>query len=160
MKTFKIRPINKEDYSWVVSLLTEYWGSARIVTRGKVFQADKLPGFIATQNDKPVGLITYRIDSDECEIGSMNSLIEGTGIGSTLVQAVKEAAQKARCRRLWLITTNDNTEALHFWQKRGFSFVAVYPNTIKESRKLKPEIPLIGNDGIPIRDEIELEMIL
>jgi len=160
MKTFQIRPLAKGDKSWVSSLLTEYWGSAKIVTRGKIFQADELPGFAAIQNDKPVGLITYRIEGNECEIGSINSLVEGIGIGPALIEAVKKAAILAKCRRLWAITTNDNTHALHFWQKQGFVLVAVYPNAIEKSRKLKPEIPLIGNDGIPIRDEIELEMLL
>ena len=50
--------------------------------------------------------------------------------------------------------------ALGFYQKRGFRLVAVHPGAVNESRKLKPEIPLIGNDGIPIRDEIELEIVL
>ena len=160
MKTFQIRPLVKSDKAWVASLLAEHWGSARIVTCGKIFQADELPGFAAIQDDKPVGLITYRIDGDECEIGSMNSLVEGIGVGAALVQASKDAAVWAKCRRVWLITTNDNTQALHFWQKRGFVLVAVYPNAVEKSRKLKPEIPLIGNDGIPIRDEIELEMLV
>jgi hypothetical protein len=59
-----------------------------------------------------------------------------------------------------LITTNDNTAALRFWQKRGFKLLRVHRNAVEKSRKLKPEIPLTGNDGIPIRDEIELEMML
>jgi ribosomal protein S18 acetylase RimI-like enzyme len=160
MKSFQIRPINKEDKRWVTSLLKEHWGSAKIVTRGKIHRADELPGFIATQEGKQVGLITYQTDGKECEITSMNSLAEGKGAGSALVDAVKNACAAAGCKRLWLITTNDNTKALRFWQKRGFRLVAVYPNAIEESRRLKSEIPLTGNDGIPIRDEIELEMML
>ncbi len=50
--------------------------------------------------------------------------------------------------------------ALRFYQKRGFVLVAIHRDALDISRKLKPEIPLIGNDGIPLRDEIELEMIL
>ncbi len=144
----------------MTSLLTEHWGSVRMVTRGKIHQADELPGFIAVQQDKPAGLITYRLDGKECEITSMNSLLENQGIGSALIDTVKNAAAAAGCKRLWLITTNDNTKALRFWQKRGFSLAAIYRNAIEQSRRLKPEIPLTGNDGIPIRDEIELEMIL
>lgn len=143
----------------MTSLLTEHWGSVRMVTRGKIHQADS-PGFIAVQQDKPAGLITYRLDGKECEITSMNSLLENQGIGSALIDTVKNAAAAAGCKRLWLITTNDNTKALRFWQKRGFSLAAIYRNAIEQSRRLKPEIPLTGNDGIPIRDEIELEMIL
>ena len=160
MKSFQIRPLDKEDRDWVTGLLKEWWASPEQVTRGKIHHADKLPGFIAVNEGKNAGLVTYEITGDRCQIVTMNSLVEGVGIGTALVDAVKETAGKAGCKRLWLITTNDNTTALRFWQKRAFSLVAVHRNAIEHSRRLKPEIPLIGNDGIPIRDEIELEMIL
>jgi ribosomal protein S18 acetylase RimI-like enzyme len=158
--TFQIRPIHKADKTWVSNLLKEWWSSSMIITRGKVHQVDKYPGFIATQAEERMGLITYNITGKVCEITSMNSLAEGKGVGSALVDAVKKVAVTEECHRLWLITTNDNTAALRFWQKRGFRIAAIYPNAIEQSRKLKPEIPLTGNDGIAIRDEIELEMIL
>ena len=160
MSAFQIRPVNEGDRSWVTRLLEEWWAGPKIVTRGRAYRADELPGFIAVQKGKPAGLITYRIDGDECEIVTMNSLVEGMGIGSALIDAVKKVAAAAACRRLWLITTNDNTSGLRFWQKRGFRLAAVHPNAIELSRRLKPEIPLTGNDGIPIRDEIELEITL
>jgi RimJ/RimL family protein N-acetyltransferase len=69
-------------------------------------------------------------------------------------------AEQAACQRIWLITTNDNMPALRFYQKRGFRLVAVHQNALDYSRTLKPEIPLIGLEGIPLRDEIELEIIL
>lgn len=160
MKAFQIRPLNSEDRPWVNQLLRDNWGSVVIVSRGKVHRADGLPGFIAVLDGQPAGLITYDIAGSDCEITSINSLAEGRGIGSALVAALKQTAAAAGCQRLWLITTNDNTAALRFWQKRGFTLVAVYPDAIEPSRRLKPEIPLIGNHGIPIRDEIELEIIL
>jgi len=149
-----------QDKPWVSRILQENWGLVMIVSRDKIHRADELPGFIAVRDGEPAGLITYDIVNEQCEITSVNSLVEGHGIGSALVDAAKDAAAAAGCRRLWLITTNDNTAALRFWQKRGFKLVAVYPGAIEQSRKIKPEIPQIGNDGIPIRDEIELEMIL
>ncbi len=160
MKPFQIRPLNKEDKAWVISLFKEWWAGPKIVTRKKIHHADELPGFIAIQDSKPAGLITYDIVGEWCEIVTMNSLVEGKGIGSALIDAVKDVAASAGCKRLWLITTNDNTNALQFYQKRGFRLAAVHRNAIEKSRRLKPEIPLTGNDGIPIRDEIELEMIL
>jgi N-acetylglutamate synthase-like GNAT family acetyltransferase len=158
MQSFQIRPVNEDDHDWVVSLLKEHWGSAKIVTRGKVYQADILPGFVALLGDKRIGLVTYRIENKECEIISLNSLI--IGAGSLLVDAAKIEAISFQCKRLWLITTNDNLGALRFYQKIGFVLKAVYPNALEESRKLKPEIPKMGIGGIPLRDEIELEMIL
>jgi N-acetylglutamate synthase-like GNAT family acetyltransferase len=160
IKPFQIRPINEGDRAWVTDLIKEWWEGPIIVTRGRVHQADELPGFIAVYEGKRAGLITYEIIGDKCEIVTMNSLAEGKGVGSGLIDGVKDAATKAGCKRLWLITSNDNTKAIKFWQKRGFRLAAVYPGAIDRLRKLKPEIPPTGNDGIPIRDEIELEQIL
>jgi N-acetylglutamate synthase-like GNAT family acetyltransferase len=160
MNKYKIRPVNQKDTPWVAALLKEWWAGPLIITRGKTHQADELPGFIAEEKGKAIGLITYEISGNTAEIVSMNSLAEGKGVGSALVEAVKSICVKGGCLRLWLVTSNDNTRALRFWQKRGFRLAAVYTGAIDRTRKLKPDIPLTGNDGIPIRDEIELEMIL
>ncbi len=142
------------------SFLTEQWGSVEIVSRGKVYFGDELPGFVARVTGTPAGLITYQIKAEECEIVTIDSLKPGQGIGSALIARVRQEAVSFACRRLWLITTNDNLPALRFYQKNGFRLVAVYPNAIEISRKLKPSIPLLGIDNIPIRDEIELELPL
>ena len=156
----KILAITKEHRPWARELLIENWGSARMVTRGKVHQADALPGLVAVMGERPVGLLTYALENGECEIVSLDSLVEGQGIGSALVREAVSIARSHGCLRIWLITTNDNTRALRFYQRLGMVIVAVYPNAVAESRKLKPEIPEIGMDGIPLRDEIELEMRL
>jgi len=153
----KIRPITESDSDWVTSIIKEQWGSVNIVTKGKLYQANKLPGFVAILDNKKVGLITYHMGGD-CEIITLDSFLQGKGIGTLLIKKVKEIAKANNCAKLWLITTNDNMEALRFYQKRGFVLSAIYPNALEKSRKLKPEIPEIGIDGIPLRDEIELEM--
>ena len=161
MPGFEIRALNDGDREWVARLLTEHWASPRIVSRGRVCDGDRLPGFAAVRDGRPIGLATYRIDGGDCEIVTLNSLAERQGVGSALIDAVKDAARQAGCRRLWLITTNDNVSALRFYQKRGFVLVAVHRGALEEARRrLKPEIPLVGLDGIPLRDEIELEMVL
>jgi len=157
---FQVRPLTGEDRAWVSALLMEHWGSPRIVTRDRIHRADGLSGFVAVQGDKRIELLTYRIGGAGCEVVSMNSLAANVGIGSALLHAAKAVAIAAKCKRLWLITTNDNTPALRFYQKRGLELVAVHRNVVKESRKLKPGIPQVGIDDIPIRDEIELEMPL
>jgi DNA-3-methyladenine glycosylase I len=157
---FEIRPLQAGDRLWVAHLLQEHWGSPQVVSRGRVHSADQLPGFIALQAAKQVGLVTYHIEGDACEIVSLDSLVEGIGIGAALIEAVKDAALAAGCTRLWLITTNDNLHALRFYQKHGFVLAALHRNALEVSRRLKPQIPLAGLDGIPLRDEIELEMRL
>lgn len=159
-KSIQIMPVSDDDKPWITSLLKEWWASPAQVIRGEIQRADELPGFIAVYDGMPAGLVTYNIVGDECAIVTMNSLQENLGIGTALIDAVQGVAENSNCRRLWLITTNDNTTALRFYQKRGFSLVAVHLDAVKKSRELKPEIPLTGNDDIPLRDEIELEIIL
>lgn len=159
-KPFTIKPVTEADREWITPFLIEHWGTVRFVSRGRLFRADDNPGFVALRDGSPVGLITWEIYRGDCEITSVNSLVEGAGIGTGFIQSVKDTAIHSGCRRLWLVTTNDNTHALKFYQKRGFTIAAVYPDAIKQSRLLKPEIPYTGNEGIPIRDEIEMEMLL
>jgi DNA-3-methyladenine glycosylase I len=160
MSDFSIRPIQPADRVWVAELARQQWGSNLSVSRGAAYEVDQLPGFIACQGEQPVGLATYHIRGEQCELVTIDSLLEGVGIGTSLIAAVRQAALSASCRRLWLITTNDNLHALHFYQKRGFYLAALYPNAIAQSRAIKPEIPITGLDGILIRDEIELEQWL
>ncbi len=160
MSKFELRPVERDDRAWVASFVKEQWGSTKLVSRGRIHWADQLPGIVATQAGRPVGLATYNIENEECEILSFDSTVEGIGVGSALIEAVKDVAADAKCSRLWLITTNDNIEALRFYQKRGFFLKAVHRLALDRSRKLKPEIPLVGKHDIPLRDEIELEMPL
>jgi len=131
-----------------------------MVAHGAQFYPAEYPGFAAFEAARVLGLVTYCLRGDECEILSLDSLVEGRGVGSALVEAVRNVALKNQLRRLWLITTNDNLNALRFYQKRGFELVKINRRAVEQSRKLKPSIPLLGEFGIPIRDEIELEMLL
>lgn len=159
MAGFEIQPFSDDLRDWARELLTEHWGSVEVVAKGRPHRADELPGFVALVDSHPVGLLTYRIEANGCEIVTLNSLRERQGIGSALVKAVQEAALSAGVNRLWLITTNDNLEALRFYQKMGFVVAACHVGAVENSRRLKPSIPLIGKHGIPIRDEIELQLL-
>jgi len=160
MKDWTIRPCNADDKAWIKDFLAEQWGSEIVIVHGTVFHPHELPGFVAVQTDERLGLATYHITEGECEIVTLNSTHSGLGIGGALIEAVKEQAQEAGCRRLWLITTNDNLDALGFYQRRGFELVKINRHAVDESRKLKPQIPAVGEHGIPLRDEIELEITL
>ncbi len=157
---FQIQPLNENHRLGVKELLREEWGGTTVVSRGKIHDASRLPGFIARLDAKLVGLLTYRIDGASYELVTLNSLSPGIGVGSALVSALKVTASITGCRRLWLITTNDNTRALRFYQRQGFQLIALHFDAIEVSRKLKPEIPLVGYGGIAIRHELELEMAL
>jgi len=155
-----IRPLEDADREWVQQLMCERWGAEEVVVHGTIYYPADLPGFVALQGERPAGLITYHIEGNACELVTIDSLVSDMGIGTALLDAVAQAAVSAGCARLWLITTNDNIDALRFYQKGGFRLVAVHRGAVDESRALKPSIPLMGEHGIPIRDEIELEKML
>jgi GNAT superfamily N-acetyltransferase len=155
-----VRQKNEQDQQWVEEILKTEWVSTRVVTRRRIHDAAQEPALLAMYKGKRRGLLTYTIAQDQCEIVTLNSLVENAGIGSALLAAVERQAAAEKCTRLWLTTTNDNTNALHFYQRRGFRIAAIHLGAIKESRRLKPEIPLVGSGGIPILDEIELEKTL
>jgi ribosomal protein S18 acetylase RimI-like enzyme len=156
----KIKSVTPDDKELVRKMLVTEWGSSRVVSRGRLYDADCLPGYIATVEGQPAGLITFHTDGGACEIVTLHSIRQNIGIGSSMIDVIRRAAIEAGCRRLWLITTNDNKHALRFYQRRGFVIKAIHVDAIAESRRLKPEIPQTGYDHIPIRDEIELEILL
>ena len=160
MDEIQIVPITNEHQAWIRQTLSDNWGSVQLVSRGKIYSGDQLPGFIALHEGQPAGLATYHLAGKHCEIVSLDSLVPQLGIGSALIQAVKAVAQDTGCQRLWLVTTNDNLPAIRFYQKRGFHLVDVHPNSVQNSRSLKPCIPELGLEDIPIRDELEFEILL
>ncbi|MFN8474801.1 MAG: GNAT family N-acetyltransferase [Anaerolineae bacterium] len=160
MTDFLVRALSPSDAVWVRARIADHWGAAFVVVHSVVYYPDTLPGFAALEDGRVVGLLTYTLADDACEIVSIDSERSGRGIGTALIDAAVGMAGAARCRRVWLITTNDNLDALRFYQRRGFRLVAVYPNAVEAARLLKPQIPLVGDYGIPIRDELELEMPL
>ena len=129
-----------------------------MVAHGVVYRPDQLPGFLVIDDTGgPVGLLTYTIEEDACEVVTIDAAVEGRGDGTRLLEAVAGVARDAGCSRVWLITTNDNERALDFYRARGFVVTAVHEGAVAGSRKLKPSIPLVNDHGVPIEDEIEME---
>jgi hypothetical protein len=160
MPIFKIRPLTPTDHDWISQIMVTEWGAETAVSHGEIFYPASLPGFAAIIGSDRIGLLTYNIVRNNCEIVTLNSWRENAGIGSALISASREAAIQAGCTRLWVVTTNNNRRALRFYQNRGFIIFEVRENAIAQSRFLKPQIPFFDNVGRPIRDEIELEMNL
>lgn len=140
--------------------IKDEWGGPFVVTRGNLFDSRELPGFVFSEEDALKGAILYQIENNECEIAVLFSLEEGKGIGTGLIHAVLDRARQNHCKRVWLITTNDNTHAIRFYQKYGFSLKAVHIDAIELSRNLKPQFPLKGYDEIPIKHEFKFEIFL
>lgn len=149
------------DDAWVRERLTTRWGATVVACVSGLHDALTLDSLVAEIDGRPVGLLTYRIESDECEVVTLDSLVSGHGIGTALLQAVADLARAQGCRRVWLTTTNDNLPALRFYQRQGWDLVRLHHGLVDEWRRtVKPGIPARGLDGIPISHALELELIV
>ena len=155
-----LRRLSSDDVLRLRQFLIGYWGGEEMITRGHVYRPEQLEGFVVEDGQEWVGLLTFSMKGGECEVTSLDSLRERQGIGSKLLNQAIEEARVRGCNRLFLITTNDNLNALGFYQKRGFEIAAIYRGAVNESRERKPGIPFVGYNNIPLRDEIELEIPL
>jgi len=160
-----VRDKTSADRDWIAPFMAKEWGGTAMVTRGRVHRTEDLPALVAEHDGAPVGLLHYcpgegageGAGERACEIVSLDAMQRGSGVGSALLDALIERLAASGRVRLWVITTNDNLDALRFYQRRGFSLAAVHRGAVDEARRLKPSIPHVGNHGIPIRDEVELE---
>ncbi|AEJ40053.1 putative acetyltransferase [Sulfobacillus acidophilus TPY] len=153
-----ITPIQASDRPWLRTLWEREWGGLTMVSRGRVHFVDRLPGWIARDRDhRPVGAVTVAQDEKSTEIVSLNALIPRQGIGRQLLLAVETDPEVRRRGRLWLITSNDNLDALAFYLRLGYRLTAIHRDAITRARAQKPSIPLRGHYGIPLWDEWELE---
>lgn len=155
--SLKIKHIRNSDLDTVLEIVTRLWGDAIVVVHGDVFHIADQQGLKAILEDQIVGILHYQIRDQECEILTLASLVEGQGIGSALLVAIEMIAMANHCKKLSLITTNDNLHALGFYQRRGFHLTALYPGQVTREREIKPSIPLVSGHNIPIRDELKLE---
>lgn len=155
-----IRPTSKDDRIYIQNEMIKWWGNEMVVVRGeKYFPAD-YGGFVAEHEDEKAGLILLRFTDTLCEIMSLTTSSAVASAGKLLVTAAIERATEEGVQKMIAVTTNDNINALRFYQQMGFTVGAWRKGAVDRSRKIKPSIPLAGNYNIPIRDEIELELDL
>jgi len=155
-----IIPLTSPHRPEVDRYIRDEWGGPMVVSLGNLYDTSVLPGFAALDGDKLLGAVVYRVDGDECEVACIFSLVERIGVGRALLDAVIAEAKTLGCRRVWLITTNDNTKAIRFYQIYGFALRAVHIGSFAEVRRLKPGIPANGIDDIPLEHEFEFEIVL
>ena len=153
-------PINPGNRQAVNSYLIQRWYTHQMVVRGRVYNMCTLPGIVAWQGGHIAGVVTYTAHRGVVYVISLNATVPGQGVGTALLNQLVLLGQTAGNRVIQLITTNDNLAALRFYQRRGFCLVRVYPGAISASRAIKPQIPLVGEYGIPLRDEILLQLQL
>jgi SAM-dependent methyltransferase len=160
LQMLRVRALTPEDSGWKEQALLRVWGSTSVARKEELVDARPFEGFVALAGHDRVGLVTYAMRDDECEIVTIQADREGVGIGRALMDAVRQRAQELGARRLWLVTTNNNVRAFAFYQRWGMDLVALRVDGVTRSRALKPGIPTVDPAGIPIRHELELELRL
>ena len=154
--SFEVRRADPSDREAVDAFLDDR-GSVRVARLGELVEAREHPALVVESDGRIAGVLTYVLDGDRCEVLTLHARDRRRGVGSALLDEVARVAADAGCRTLWLVTTNDNVDALRFYQRRGFRLAELRPGAVDESRRtLKPEIPATGEHEIPLRDELVL----
>ena len=153
----KVSLLSDDDRTWVKERTELLFGGDFVVSRPEVHDPHKLPGYIVPLGRERLGLATYQIIGDECELVTIDSLSQFCGVGTMLLEKVEETALAMGCRKVWLITTNDNLDSHRFFQRRGYVLSHVRINSMTKIRLLKPSVPRVGYYDIPVRDEFEFE---
>ena len=133
----------------------ETWGSHFLAVNGKLWDSRTMPGYVAVSEDEVIGYLLYEFHDGMCEIMVLESVIQNIGIATALIEQVKQKAKENGVNKVIVQTSNDNTHAFRFYQRRGFVIQEVRLGALDIARKLKPSVPLTGEEGIPLRDEIE-----
>ncbi len=144
----------------LAEFIEQHWHSKLVMSQGKSYYPHKEQGFLERRDGKIVGVLTYRIDNHAIEILTLNSVLSGQGIGTSMILDAIEKARSLGATRIWLTTTNDHLRAIGFYQRLGFRMVAINIGAVDEARNIKAEIPHTGERGVPIHDEIVMELIV
>ena len=154
----QVREKEPEDQPWIEKMLRERWGGVQVIVHNEIFDAHLLPALVAGERE---GLATFRIQQTNlikfAELMTLDAVKANQGVGTALIEALISRLRVEMVVVLRVTTTNDNLDALRFYQRRGFRITAVRPGAVDNARLIKPSISLIGEYGIPLRDEIDLE---
>lgn len=152
-----LRPLADTDRAWLRGIVAAEWGLPVVSPAGVHDDPSRLEGLVAEVGGERAGAVTYEIVGDECEVVTLDSLVPGRGVGRALMEAVRAAAAAASCRRLWLVTTNENLQGLGFYQRLGLDLVALHRDFVEVVRRHKPDVGSVPVDGIQFRHALELE---
>ena len=161
MDDVHVRDFGPADHAWASRLIAgASGGTHRVARMGELIDPLQLEGLVAEADGRPIGLATVQESPERgMEVVTLHAEPRGRGAGTALLGTAWHVAAASGHHRLWLVTTNDNLDALHFYLRRGMRITAVHAGAVERDRKLKPEIPLFnGENGLPIRDLIELEL--
>ncbi|MEM0906439.1 MAG: GNAT family N-acetyltransferase [Pseudomonadota bacterium] len=153
----KIRLATLDDRPKLQSFLTDRWGSTVLIINGEEVDALECEALVAGDFS---AVITFRIEGDSAEIVSFNAVPPLAGLGSNLLNAFIDLMRQRQINTVNVTTTNDNVNALRFYQRRGFRLSVLRPGAVDAARRLKPSIPKEGRHKIALRDELVMSLPL
>lgn len=155
---FDIRPMT--DRRTLEDLLRLRWSDGSIFVRGRLLYPRDVEAFGAFLNNRLQGVVTWRIEDGTLYMLTNNNVTDQRGVSTALLETMLAMGREKGFPFMRALITNDNWPAFRFYQRRGFRIVAVHPGVVDMMRQMKPSIPVDGIEGIPMRDEIELEIVL
>jgi GNAT superfamily N-acetyltransferase len=153
--SFAIRPI--VDRNFLEELLRLRWSGGALLLRGRMIAPSDVEALAAYDGDRLAGVATWRLEGKVLYIVTLNNITDQRGVGVALLDATMKLGREKGAALVRVIVTNDNLNALGFYQRRGFKIVGVFPGAVDTIRSLNPNLPVMGANRIPMRDEIELE---
>lgn len=152
-----VRGAEAADRPWLRDLWRREWGGETQEYQGTHHHVTQVDALVAWRGDSRVGAATFVVAGRTAELVTLNADPRGQGIGSRLLAAWEQHAAGRGVTRLTLTTTNDNLDALALYQRRGYRLVRLNPGAVMRARIHKPSIPLTGEHGIALRDELVLD---
>jgi len=156
-----VRDFEPRDHDWAQRLIGAHQGGDHRVARlGELLDPLAQEGIVAELDGRPIGLLTVHETDRGLEVLSLHSEMQGVGAGTRLLETALRVAAASNAPRLWLVTTNDNLDAIRWYLRRGMTVAAVHAGAVDHDRQaLKPALPATSpTTGIPIRDLVELEL--
>ncbi|KAF0229555.1 MAG: hypothetical protein FD175_1893 [Beijerinckiaceae bacterium] len=154
-----LRPI--EDKSEIAAFMVGTWGSTRMMVAMQVYDvmAIEATGLYDAEN-KLVAFASWALRDKTAYLCALHALVEGKSYARHLLAALMPVLKDKGARTIRAMITNDNMPALTFYQKNGFRFATLYVGGVDAYRPTMPGMRTHGYQDIPIRDALELEMIL
>ena len=156
-----VRDFEAADREWARRLIGDHQGGDHRVARlGELFDPTEQQGIVAELDGRPIALLTVHETDRGLEVLTLDSELGGAGAGTRLLETALRVAEASHAPRLWLVTTNDNLEAIRWYLRRGLTVARVHPGAVDADRAtIKPTIPTTNpENGLPIRDLVELEL--
>jgi len=156
-----VRDFEAADHDWARRLIAAHQGGDHRVARlGELLDPTHQEGIVAELDGRPIALLTIHESDRGLEVLTLHSEVGGMGAGTRLLETALRVAETSRAPRLWLVTTNDNLDAIRWYLRRGMSVARVHAGAVDADRAtIKPNIPATNPEhGLPIRDLVELEL--